>query len=278
MSRPAASRRARRVTAHLLPRTSAGAIAVTGGDGTWSVPGARVAFGQDPADAARAAARLSPEIPLRPVDCRTEFATLPGPDGPVELHIDRMYYTAPAAGAADGALAPAEALALPARPSAPELLPAAPAHPRPRLERVAAYGVVTDAADRVLLSLIAPGYPGAGTWHLPGGGVDHGETVRAALAREVVEETGQRGAVGELITIANHHRTGEIGPESDDTEIHAVWVFFHVFVAEPTRPRVTETAGSTIDTAWFTRAEVAALPLSATALRGFAALTGTAAG
>ncbi|MFC7327044.1 NUDIX hydrolase [Marinactinospora rubrisoli] len=278
MSDPAAPRRARRVTAHLLPRTASGAVAVAASGGAWTVPGARVAFGQDPADAARSAARLAPGTPLTPVDCRTEFATVPAPSGPVDLHVDRVYYAAAATGPAERTLPVGEALALPARPSAADLLPEPPPAPRPRLARVASYGIVTDPAGRVLLSLISPGFPGAGTWHLPGGGVDHGESVREALAREVVEESGQQATVGELITIHSHHRAGEIGPESDDTEIHAVWVVFHVHVAEPTPPRVTEIAGSTIDTAWFTRAELADLPLSATAQRGFAALSGTASG
>ena len=48
--------------------------------------------------------------------------------------------------------------------------------PRPRRgQRFGAYGLVTDPDSRVLLTLIAEGYPGAGRWHLPGGGTDFGE-------------------------------------------------------------------------------------------------------
>jgi len=41
--------------------------------------------------------------------------------------------------------------------------------------------------------------PGAGQWSLPGGRVESGETMEAAVAREVHEETGLRVRVGELV-------------------------------------------------------------------------------
>ncbi|WP_017591784.1 NUDIX hydrolase [Nocardiopsis potens] len=225
--------------------------------------GARLLFGEDPAEAARRAAGLDARTPLEPVEVRTELASVPGAGGPVGLHIDRVFYRVPGSAAAPSA----EAV-----PAAADLVAEEPARPGPALRRFAAYGLVTDPDGRLLLSLIAPGYPGEGTWHLPGGGVDDGEDARAALRREVFEETGQHAGVGRLVGVRHHHRTGQMGPESAATEIYAVWAFFHAHVARPTAPRVVEEEGSTADCAWFAPEELPRIPLSATARKGLDAL------
>ncbi|GAA4911923.1 NUDIX hydrolase [Streptomonospora salina] len=275
-----APRRARRVTAHLALVGDDGR-AVLPADrppGEERLPGARVGFGDDPAETARAAAGLAPGSPVAPCEVRTEFAETRAGDGTaVELHIDRLYYTADAdrsAAVPSGRGLPVRAaVALPAQPG-PEALAEEEAAPAgPVLRRFSCYGVVTDAAGRILLSRIAPGFPGAGTWHLPGGGVDHGETARAALRREVAEETDQDCGVGELIAISHHRRIRDSGPESAESDIYAVWVFFHAHVEEPRALRVAEVGGSTDDCAWFAAADLAHIPLSATARRAFTELS-----
>jgi ADP-ribose pyrophosphatase YjhB (NUDIX family) len=121
-----------------------------------------------------------------------------------------------------------------------------------RGQRFGAYGLVTDPAGRILLTRIAPGYPGAGRWHLPGGGTDHGELPEEALIREIVEETGQHGRVIALLGTSHRHVPDEIGPEGVPIDWHVVRVLFRVQVDTPSEPRVVEAAGgSTSEAGWF---------------------------
>lgn len=240
-------RRVRRVAAHVVLGGTAGA------------PGERVRFGEDPGEVARTAAGLAEGAPLLPYDVVGEVVELDTAEGPVSMHIDRVFYRR--------AVDPPRRIHHPGSPGPAELLAEEPVPPQPILRRFACYGVVTEPAGRLLLTRISEGYPGGGTWHLPGGGVDHGETAKAALLRELYEESGQRGGVGRLISVSSHHRTGQPGPHSPRTDIHAVWVFFHVHVSHPGEPRVLDLEGSTSEAAWFTPEDLPHLALSTTARR-----------
>ena len=148
---------------------------------------------------------------------------------------------------------------VPSRPVEPATAPAR--HPD-RVQRFTAYGLVTDPDERILLTRISEGYPGAGTWHLPGGGTDFGERPAVALQRELREETGQTGEVGALIAVAHAHNPAAYGPEKRPIDWHTVRTIFRVRVTRPTEPRVHDHGGSTDRAAWFSTGDLHGLHLN----------------
>jgi ADP-ribose pyrophosphatase YjhB (NUDIX family) len=136
------------------------------------------------------------------------------------------------------------------------------------------YAVATDPAGRVLLTRNSEGYPGAGRWHLPGGGTDFGEQPAAALLRELAEETAQAGRITGLLGVSHRHNPAALGPEGYPIDWHTVRVYYRVIIDVPTEARVLDSGGSTAAAGWFSRAEAARLPMTdatRTALADYAA-------
>ena len=93
----------------------------------------------------------------------------------------------------------------------------------PRRTRLAAYALcVADGA--LLLVRVAPGYPAAGVWTLPGGGVDFGEDPAAAALREMSEESGLVGRIDRLAFVDSI--TGEDRPELGHDAWHGVRIVY----------------------------------------------------
>ncbi|GAA3822962.1 NUDIX domain-containing protein [Sphaerisporangium flaviroseum] len=109
-------------------------------------------------------------------------------------------------------------------------------------------GIVVDGAERLLL--IRRGHPpGEGLWSLPGGRVEPGESDAGALERELLEETGLSVSIGELAGTVERP-----GPDGVVYEIHD----YFATAAEGT-PRPGDDAA---DVGWFTRGDLALLPLT----------------
>lgn len=134
-----------------------------------------------------------------------------------------------------------------------------------RRQRISAYGLIV-ADGSILLARIAAGYPGEGSWTLPGGGLDWGEAPQEALHRELYEETGLRGEIRTLLGIDSlrleRNRSGRrIG-------FHGLRIIYEVEAAG--EPRVTEVDGSVAEAKWFPLGEIPQLTtvdLVETALR-----------
>ena len=123
-----------------------------------------------------------------------------------------------------------------------------------RTQRLGAYAVVI-VGERILLTRISPvGYP-AGSWTLPGGGVDHGESPHDAVVRELHEETGLRALSSRLVDVHDVH---VVAPGRDDRweDYHGVHLLYAVEVDPTVEPHVVDVGGTTDVARWVAVADV----------------------
>jgi ADP-ribose pyrophosphatase YjhB (NUDIX family) len=122
--------------------------------------------------------------------------------------------------------------------------------------RVAAYAVITDADDRILLAHWNEGRRAA--WTLPGGGLEPGEDPERAARREVREETGYRVALQALLGI--HSRVipeGKRLATESSGPLHTLRIVYRARIVGG-RLR-NELDGSTDRAEWFTLAALRTL-------------------
>jgi 8-oxo-dGTP diphosphatase len=141
-------------------------------------------------------------------------------------------------------------------PAVPLVLEALADHLPHRKQRVAAYALII-RDDQVLLTRISERGYHSGSWTLPGGGINHGESPRAALEREVHEECGVPCEVGALLDVHDAHFEG-MAPSGRNEDFHAVHLLFEATVPEEVEPQVVEADGTTDAVAWIQLAEVEA--------------------
>ncbi|MEV4517821.1 NUDIX domain-containing protein [Dactylosporangium sp. NPDC049525] len=280
------------------------ASAKSGTPGVWSLPGGAVDHGENPVDTVVRETAAETGLSVAVAQLRDVIADMRAlPDRGLTIHTDRLIYEVTVRGGAlrDRVGQPtdlarwvtreeaeqlplrrftADALglreaAVDLRPDGVPEVPSFYAVPGPdglhRAQRFAAYAVCTDRRSRVLLTRISEGYPGGGSWHLPGGGTDFGEQPDVALIRELVEETGQEGRIVELLGVASHRDAAQLGPEGYPIDWHGVRAFYRVHVARSSRPVIHDVGGSTAEARWFDPEELDELALTEVteeALRG----------
>jgi 8-oxo-dGTP pyrophosphatase MutT (NUDIX family) len=267
----------------------------SGTPGVWTLPGGGVLHGEHPSETVtREGAEEAGTVvqALTVTDVVADTRVLPA--RAVTIHTDRLLYRAsapvgevgePSSPKVDEArwVSRDEAASLPLRPFVanalklpltatdlpPEQMPDLPSflivdHPggRRRVQRFAAYALVRDDRGQVLLTQIADGYPGAGQWHLPGGGTDFGEQPADALLRELAEETGYTGHVQALLGVHSKHESEQLGPEGFPIDWHGVRALYDVSIDGTVPVQQVESGGSTSAARWIPDSDVATLPLT----------------
>src|SRR6478672_9578362 len=125
----------------------------------------------------------------------------------------------------------------------------------PKLQRVAAYALII-RDEQILLTRLASRISADGKWHLPGGGLDHGENPRDALVREIREETGLDADVGDTARVYSAHLPS-LWRKGRRWDYQALRIVYDAWVpADAPEPRVVEVDGSTVDVAWHPVADV----------------------
>jgi 8-oxo-dGTP diphosphatase len=115
--------------------------------------------------------------------------------------------------------------------------------------RVRCVGAIVRDGDGRLLVVQRANPPAAGSWSLPGGRVEDGETDIVAAAREIREETGLDVAVGELV--------GSVERDGGDGVVYAIRDY-----ACTVRGGRLVAGDDAADARWVTPAELAALDCS----------------
>lgn len=119
-----------------------------------------------------------------------------------------------------------------------------------KLPRLAVRALIHDA-DRLLVVNAFPAASGNALWCVPGGGVEPGESLAEALAREVAEETGLAVTPGALAMVSQFTDPG--------CGFHQVELLFHATVTGGALAMADPT-GVVHAFRWVTRAELASLP------------------
>ena len=120
-----------------------------------------------------------------------------------------------------------------------------------------AYGLCRDPSNRLLLVRVSNGLD-AGTWTLPGGGIEWGEHPGAALLRELEEETGIVDIEKYRVAAVYSHVYKRSLARPYDS-VQQIGIVYEVMLAAfDLRPEID---GSTDRCEWFTESEARQLPL-----------------
>lgn len=111
----------------------------------------------------------------------------------------------------------------------------------------AAFGVITNSTNQILLVKLAEPFRNAHMWNFPGGVIENGEDIQAGLEREILEETNTKVTVTELLDTFD--------TEDPENTIH---IFTCNYISGVLKYQTEELE----DIGWFSYEEALKLPLA----------------
>lgn len=111
-------------------------------------------------------------------------------------------------------------------------------------------GLVFNRKGQVLL-VARRNPPRAGEWHIPGGRLEPGETLRECCQREIWEETGIQASPGNIVAIADRKVDG----------FHYVIIDFLAMLSDSEDSELPRPGSDALDAGWFDPEDMDELPL-----------------
>ncbi len=123
-----------------------------------------------------------------------------------------------------------------------------------QVQRVSACGLARDGDAVLMVQIGRSAYGDAGKWMLPGGGIEHGEDPREAVARSFTEQTGLTVEVDSLLEVGSDYRQVAGG-----IDFHGIFIVYQVSVTGGELR--AEADGTMLSPTWIKPAELDALPM-----------------
>ncbi|KKS30038.1 MAG: hypothetical protein UU89_C0015G0013 [Parcubacteria group bacterium GW2011_GWC2_42_11] len=131
------------------------------------------------------------------------------------------------------------------------------------IERIIVSGLVFSKDGKLLMGLKDPAKGGVfpDVWHLPGGGVDEGESLKDALARELREEVGLDVTNARIIRVPNIGKgsSEKTLPDGEKVLCHMEFNRFEVHFDKDSDEIDVKPGSDLVETKWFEKSELSSV-------------------